>query len=415
MRDHQDARPGRHGILAPAVRLDRWLPVVLVALVLTSAVRYADRHPIDGAGAAVLLGAGTLVAVYLARTRVRGHDRWPTLWLVLVVAVWTGLTVVAPSFAWTAVPLAFAALEVLPFAWALGVVVAMTVVVSLAWLRIVDFVDPTLIAGPVGLALVTVLAYRTLEQEATARQRLLDELVDAQDELASAQRRAGALSERSRLSREIHDSVGQELSSINLLLNAAELEWDRRPEHARSHVRTAAASGRAGLDEVRRVVRDLGPAGIEEGDPVEGLRTALELMATRAGRTTDVAVRVHGCPVPVPAEVAGAVVRTARGALANVVEHAGARSAVVTLTYHPDELLLDVRDDGRGFDPLLDVRDDGRGFDPLRVPATGQRGRGLPGLADRAESLGGRAVVESAPGEGTTVSVALPLPAGAGR
>ena len=302
----------------------------------------------------------------------------------------------APSFAWTAVPLAFAALEVLAFPWALAVVVSMTVLVSAAWLRIVDALDPTLVAGPVGLALVTVLAYRALEQEATARQRLIDELVDAQEELASAQRRTGALSERSRLSREIHDSVGQELSSINLLLNAAEQDWDRRPEQARDHVRTAAASGRAGLDEVRRVVNDLGPVGIGDNEPAEGLTTALQLMAAGAGRATAVQVRVHGAPVPVSVEVAGAIVRSARGALANVDEHAGACSAVVTLTYHPDEVLLDVRDDGRG-------------FDPLRVPASARRGRGLPGLTGRAESLGGRAVVESAPGEGTSVSVALPI------
>ncbi len=82
MRNHQGA--GSHGILAPATRLDRWLPVVLVALVLTSAVRYAGRHAVDGAGLLVLVGAGGLIVVYLARPLTRGHDRWPTLWLVVV-------------------------------------------------------------------------------------------------------------------------------------------------------------------------------------------------------------------------------------------------------------------------------------------------------------------------------------------
>src|SRR5688500_11075697 len=157
------------------------------------------------------------------------------------------LTRAAPSFAWTAVPLAFAALEVLAFRYALAVVVLMTVVVSTGWLRITDGFDPTLVAGPIGIALVTVFAYRTLEQESLTRQRLLDELVAAHEDLAAAQHRSGALAERTRLSREIHDSVGQGLSSINLLLNAAEQDWDRRPDVARSHVRTAAASARAGL------------------------------------------------------------------------------------------------------------------------------------------------------------------------
>ncbi|MGA8995066.1 MAG: sensor histidine kinase, partial [Nocardioidaceae bacterium] len=236
--------------------------------------------------------------------------------------------------------------------------------------------------------------------ESTTRQRLLDELVDAQDDLAAAQRRSGALAERTRLSREIHDSVGQGLSSINLLLNAAEQDWDRRPDVARSHVRTAARTARSGLDEVRRVVRDLAPADIAGQDATEALPAALQRLAGQTGSAIAVRVRVHGTPVPVPADLASAIVRTARGAMANVIEHAAADEAVISLTYHPDEVLLDVRDDGTG-------------FDPRRTPSAGLRGRGLPGIADRAESFGGRAVVESAPGEGTTVSVAFPLRGGA--
>ena len=310
--------------------------------------------------------------------------------------VWVALTLSAPSFAWTAVPLAFAALEVLAFRYALGLVVLMTAVVAFGWMRIAADVDPTLIAGPVGIALVTVLAYRTLEQESIARQRILDELVDAQDDLAAAQRRSGALAERTRLSREIHDSVGQGLSSINLLLNAAEQDWDRRPDLARSHIVTAAHTARTGLDEVRRVVRDLAPADIAGQDTTDALPAALQRVAGQTGHATAVKVRVHGSPTPVPADLAGAIVRTARGAMANVVEHASAGQAVISLTYHPDEVLLDVRDDGTG-------------FDPVHLPGVGLRGRGLPGITERAESFGGRAVVESAPGEGTTVSVAFPL------
>jgi len=319
--------------------------------------------------------------------------------VVVVLLVWAALTLAAPSFAWTAVPLAFAALEVLAFPYALTVVVLMTVVVSFGWLRIADGVDPTVVAGPIGMALVTVLAYRALEQESRTKQRLLDELGAAYEDLAVAQHRAGALAERTRLSREIHDSVGQGLSSINLLLNAAEQDWDRRPDAARSHVRTAASAARAGLDEVRRVVRDLAPADLDGADPVDALPEALSRIAAQTGPATEVQVRVHGAPAAVPEDVATAIVRTARGALANVVEHAAARHAVISLTYHPDEVFLDVRDDGTG-------------IDPRRRRAAGLRGRGLRGIADRAESLGGRATVESAPGEGTTVSVAFPLDGG---
>ncbi len=334
--------------------------------------------------------------MYVARPLVGGGDGGATLWLIVVLLIWVTLTLVAPSFAWTAVPLAFAALEVLAFPYAVAVVAVMTTVASIGWLRIIDGFDPTVVAGPAGIALVTVLAYRALEQEALTRQRLLDRLLAAQQDLATAQRRSGVLAERTRLSREIHDSVGQALSSINLLLNAAEQDWERRPDVARAHIRTAAGAARSGLDDVRRVVRDLAPAEVDGPDPVDALPVALARIAARPGQPVPVEFRQHGTPTAVPDVLAGAIIRTVRGALANVFEHSAARQAVISLTYHPDEVLLDVRDDGVG-------------FDSVRRRSVGLRGRGLSGIVDRAESLGGRATIETSPGGGTTVSVAFPL------
>jgi signal transduction histidine kinase len=393
------------GILAPVARLDRWLDAVLIVLLLTCSVRYLLRHDLDTAGVLVLTGAVVLGAAYLTRRLVADRPPWPVVWVAVVVVLWVALTLVAPSFAWTAVPVAFAVLQVLPFPYAVSVVVVMTAVVSVAWSRITADLDPTVFVGPVGIALVTVLSYRALEREARTRQTLLEELTDAQADLAAAQRRSGALAERTRLSQEIHDSVGQGLSSINLLLNAAEQDWESRPASAREHVAAAGVTAREGLDEVRRVVRDLAPAGLDDaagGASPEALPEALRRIAERSAHHVDVRVRVHGDPVAVPSTVAGALVRSTRGALANVVEHSGARRAVVSLTYHPDEVLLDVRDDGRG-------------FDPARAAADGDRGRGLDGIRHRAADLGGRADVESRVGEGTTVSVRFPLGAACDR
>jgi signal transduction histidine kinase len=395
--DRPGPATGEHGILAPASRLDRWLLAVLVVLLVASAVRYVDRHELGVTGGLVLLGAAVLGLAYATRGMLAGRAWWPTVWVVAMVLLWAALTAVAPSFAWCAVPVAFAVLRVLPFGWAVGVVVAMTVLLTAAWQRITSGFDPVQVAGPLAVALVTVLAYRALDVESRARQELLDRLLLAQDELAREQHRTGALAERTRLSREIHDSVGQGLSSIHLLLQAADQDWDVRPERARQHVRGAAATAREGLDEVRRVVRDLAPSDLSDGD---ALAEALRRVADQAGPAMDVEVRVDGVPVPVPPERAAALVRSARGALANVREHARARRVVVTLTYHSDEVVLDVRDDGRG-------------FEPSRVRPSGSRGRGLAGLRDRATLLGGRADVESAPGEGTTVSVRFPLAGGA--
>jgi signal transduction histidine kinase len=298
------------------------------------------------------------------------------------------------------VPVAFAVLRVLPFGWAVATVVVMTALLTAAWQRISNGVDPVQVVGPITVALITVLAYRALDLEARARQALLDQLLEAQQELAAEQHRTGALAERTRLSREIHDSVGQGLSSINLLLQAAEQDWDANPGRAREHVRTAAATARDALDEVRRVVRDLAPAALARGDSIDALPDALREVAETAPVGVPVEVRVDGDPREVSPVVAAALVRTARGALANVQEHAHARRVALTLTYHPDEVVLDVRDDGRGFDP-------GQALD--RVRAGGTRGRGLVGIRERAAALGGHADVESAPGEGTTLSVRFPV------
>ncbi|WP_217996810.1 sensor histidine kinase [Nocardioides jensenii] len=387
---------GVRGILAPADRLDQWLLVMLLVLLVTCAVRYVDRHGLGATGVGVLAGALLLGSAYASRGLLTGRAWWPTVWVGAMVVLWGVLTAVAPSFAWCAVPVAFAVLRVLPFGWAVGTVVVMTGLLTSAWLRISDGFDPVQVAGPIGIALVTVLAYRALDVESRARQELVDQLVEAQADLAEEQHRTGALAERTRLSREIHDSVGQGLSSINLLLQAAEQAWDAHPAAAREHVHTAATTARDGLDEVRRVVRDLAPDHLAADPGGTALADALRRAANQAAAGTAVELRIDGSPVGLPAEVAAALVRTARGALANVREHADAHRVALTLTYHHDEVVLDVRDDGRGFDP-----------DTVR--ASGTRGRGLAGIRERAAGLDGRAEVESAPGEGTTVSARFPI------
>lgn len=389
-------RTGVRGVLAPVATLDRWLMVVLVLLVATCAVRYVDRHGLGTTGTLILLGAACLAVVYSSRTLLSDRSWWPTAWVVAMVVLWAALTLAAPSFAWCAVPVAFAVLRVIPFGWAWGTVVAMTLVVAGSTLRISDSFDPTLVAGPVGIALVTVIAYRTLQRESQARQRLLDELTEAQSDLAEEQHRSGALAERTRLSREIHDSVGQGLSSINLLLNAAEQAWARDPAIARQHVGTAAATARDGLDEVRRVIRDLAPSDLADDGTGAALLAGLRQAAEQVGPGLPVEVRVHGEPTAVRGEVAAALLRTARGALANAREHSGASRVAVTLTYLHDEVRLDIRDDGRG-------------FTASQPAGTGLRGRGLRGIEERAAALRGHADIESSPGEGTTVSVRFPL------
>ena len=374
--------------------LDAALHVAFALLTVASAVRYIQGHGVDAGTWWVLAGGAVLVALYAVVVVAvgRGSSRAPG-WSLLLVATWVPLNLLAPSFSWCAVALAFVVLRTLPFRWACGVIAVLVATVVVGWSRIADGFDPTVVVGPVAIAVLAVLAYRSLDREATERQRLVDELREAQGELADAQYRTGVAAERARLSRDLHDSVAQDLSSINLLLLATSQDWTRRPEAAQRHVEQAARTARDALDEVRRVVSDLAP-NAASGGLVDDLRNLAAETARSAG--VDVEVRVVGDVLDPGAEAGTALVRSTRGLLANVAEHASATRAVVTVTFHEDAVSVDVLDDGRGFAA-------GRGSD------AGMRGRGLAGIGERVATLGGRLDVESAPGAGTAVAVTLPV------
>ncbi|MFI7613305.1 sensor histidine kinase [Nonomuraea terrae] len=206
-------------------------------------------------------------------------------------------------------------------------------------------------------------------------------------------REAGVADERRRLAAEIHDTLAQGLTGIVTQLQAAADSAD--PAAVRDHIDRASALARQSLGEARRSVRDLGPGQLEH-DP---LPTALEKIVAAWSAETGVEGRftVTGAAEPLHDEVEAALLRIAQEALANVARHAGARRTGVTLSYMDDEVSLDVRDDGRG-------------FDPRNPPARGDTGGfGLGGMRARAERVGGALVVESEPGLGTALSARVPL------
>jgi signal transduction histidine kinase len=111
---------------------------------------------------------------------------------------------------------------------------------------------------------------------------------------------------------------------------------------------------------------------------------------------------ITGDPYPLPAQIEATLLRAAQEALHNVRKHAGAREATLTLSYMPDTAILDVYDNGRGFDPAALE-------EPLRTEATeATHGYGLQAMRERVAEVGGTVSIESAPGAGTTISVAIP-------
>ncbi|MET7700108.1 sensor histidine kinase [Streptomyces sp. NPDC005485] len=387
-----------------------WLTLVMHAafflLLGSSLARFLTRDATDTRTAWVLVLFAVFWLLYVLGQWLAPAPRpgaRPTArhlaWLGAVSAVWIVLLALAPSATWCAMPLLFAGLHALPARIAVPVVGVLTALVVASEIRVSDgTLNPNMVVAPPAIAAVATAVLVHLQRQAARQRALIDDLVRTRRDLAATERRAGILAERQRLSTEIHDTLAQGLSSQRMLLQAAERVWRADPDTARGHVRDAAEITSRSLAEARRFVHDLAPADLAGHTLAEAL-SALADRESGAGLT--VAFRLDGAPSPLPERVEGALLRIAQGALANVREHAAATRAALTLTWLHDQISLDVADNGRGFTP---------GGTP--GPATAHdraRGHGLPAMRIRAHQVGGTLTVECTPGEGTVVSVAVPL------
>lgn len=235
------------------------------------------------------------------------------------------------------------------------------------------------------------------EKAATIAQleKALEENAGLHAQLLVQAREAGVADERRRLAAEIHDTIAQGLTGIIAQLQVVTLTQDHDPELAREHLARAAALARSSLGEARRSVQNLSPAALEHDGLPAALKKTVAAWAERTGVPAQ--LTVTGTEEPLHEEVEATLLRIAQEALANTARHAHATRAGVTLSYMGDEVTLDIRDDGRGFDPLT------------LPPRSGAGGFGLGGMRARAERIAGTAAVESEPGQGTAVSARVPL------
>ncbi|MGW6421257.1 sensor histidine kinase [Nocardia sp. NPDC055053] len=364
-------------------------------LLAASLMRWLIRHS-ETRSTPLVVALALLLAVLYAMSELRHSHR--VVWFALLVATWSVLVVLAPSFAWCAVPLVYTGLRILSVRVAVTLVVVLTALVVFSQVRIAGWLDPNLVLAPPAVAAVTTVLFVGMRRQTEQQAALIDDLVRTRQELAETERREGTLAERERLAMEIHDTLAQGLSSQRMLLQAADLVWDSDPALARTHLRSAAEIAERDLTEARRFVHDLAPADLAAGGSLGAALTALAERET--SDTLTVRCHLEGTPGPLPQRVEATLLRVAQGALANVREHARASAAIITLTSLEDQIVLDVADDGRGFDP-----------DDLDDPAE-HRGHGLPAIRARVRQLGGTCAIESAPGDGTVLSVAIPLVVG---
>lgn len=226
---------------------------------------------------------------------------------------------------------------------------------------------------------------RIIEQSGE-RAELIAELDASRFENSRLSAAHGALAERERMAREIHDTLAQGFTSLLMLVQAVEAELDHDLPQARRHLRLMDETARQNLAEARALVAGGAPADLDGAT----LPDALRRLAARHEATLDVTGPVRALPAG-PQVVA---LRACQEALANARKHAGSSAAVgISLAYADEALTVSVRDDGPGFDP-----------------AAVHGGYGLAGLRARAAEVGGAASVHSAPGDGTLVTVRLPVP-----
>lgn len=242
------------------------------------------------------------------------------------------------------------------------------------------------IAAPILCAAICGVAYHTLAMW-TAKWR---EVQQEQDDALSALRTKLDERDRARLALDLHDSVGSVLGVVGLYGDLIERHCDR-PDELRSIASQVRDATKEGLTELRAVLDAMAPASTD----VDGVARALRQMVRRvsAASDTEVALTVEGegaLTIDGPARLA--LVRVFGEALHNALRHAQPKTVNAVLLADVSDVTIDVSDDGHGFESS----------------GTSGNGRGLKGMKERIEELGGRFVLESASGRGTRVRATVP-------
>ena len=245
-----------------------------------------------------------------------------------------------------------------------------------------------------GFSRVALRAYLTAGNQAALALENLRLVEDA--------RQVAVLKERQRMAHEIHDTLAQGFTSIVMHAEAAGGALAKDADKVRLHLEQIGRTSRESLTEARRLVWALHPEQLEKSSLHEVLQELVERWSEESGIETS--AQTTGAPRSLPPEVEATMLRAAQEALANVRKHARASRVALTLSYMADVVVLDVRDDGVGFNLEATQK-------PyhLRSRAGEMGGFGLRGMRERVERVGGKLLVDSTPEEGTTLAVELPL------
>ncbi|MEV0840856.1 sensor histidine kinase [Actinocatenispora sera] len=392
------------------------LPYLLLAFLaaISVPIRHAGgRSPAAELVLAAVL-AGWMLCLFTLRPAWRNRPAVMAVFLAGVVLVTLLLVLRAPWFGFFTPAAYLYAYRLVPWPGQLAAVAAVAVVAGTAQAYAVPLHDAAGIATYLAIVVANALPMcgyawlrQNLDRQDRQRRQALAEVSAANERLAASladnaalhralldqAHQAGVAAERQRLAREIHDTMAQGLTGIVTQLQAAEQAADE-PARWRRHFAAATALARESLTEARRSVHELRPEPLRTGRLSEALAEVASRWSARSG--IDARVTTTGTVRPMATDAEVTLLRVAQEALANIAKHAGASRVGVTLSYLAHEVALDVRDDGRGFDPTApSVRRTDGGF-------------GLVAMRQRVEARAGSLTIESEPGLGTTISARIP-------
>jgi signal transduction histidine kinase len=202
------------------------------------------------------------------------------------------------------------------------------------------------------------------------------------------------LKERTRLAQELHDTVEQTLTGIALQLDTTSKLFEARPEGASYHLELARNLVSQSQVDVRRSVWDLRSRALEQFDLPGALSTSCKQLAD--GTNIHLKVTAKGRVRPLSETMEENLLRIAQEALTNVIKHSGATAATIELDYGAQNVILQIQDDGHG-------------FEPEKSAGPGEGHFGLLGISERAKRLGAELSVSSEIGRGTSIRVQVPI------
>ena len=354
--------------------------MIVVSIVIAMALwfwLYGQWHIITSDAQAIIYLLGNVIGISIC------IRMWDSSAMLLFAMYWFGF-----AYLYTTYAIVHAFVLTIATQWAFGTVGSN-----------IGFNMDTLVA--IGL-LIILLGFSAMmaryieafQMESERNKALVEELKRTQQSLIEREREAGIEQERRRMAGEIHDTIAQHFASIITNLRAANELKSNDPAISRQHVTHAFSAAQKGLSDSRSMLSTMQPDVLLGRSLTDVLRSIVEEWEITA--VANAVFETEGSASQLTRAQESVLVRALQESLRNAGKHARANRVDVTLTWLEDEVLMDISDDGVGFNP-----------ESINAGANGYR-MGLSTMESRVESAGGTFALESSPGEGTSIAIAFP-------